>query len=231
MAMVLAVLEPSNKPSGLGSASTKDTRIISARELLNEQQFAIERLRELSAVSMPQFEAVYRPVLHNLASYVQRLPSAIDVMQSLFQYRLRMAEQALAQRRGFFFPPGAESECIASEADLWTYVVFCVVLLRQLTVELSHWQVTLHTPDKQWVWTPWMRGLNRTGAGTYEFQPSDTPLDTDWMPSLMLDLMPALGLHWLWSNTQVSTVWAHALNETVLPKMLVPVLSCLEFKT
>lgn len=212
--------------SAASGAPAPRVPIAPARALLDERRDALARLHALSGSSATQFEAVYQPLALALAGYVQRLPAAGDGRQTILAARLRRAEVVLARRRGVLLPPGAEPERVARQADLWTYALFGLALLRRLAREFAPWTVALWSAEGRplGVWRPQAapRGPARVaGAAAYSVRPNPDPPDADWTPLVVGALLPAAGLNWLWREPDVLRAWSRALVAE-LPAELAP---------
>ena len=212
--------------SAVSGAPAPRALIAPAQALLDEQRDALARLHALSGSSATQFEAVYQPLALALASYVQRLPVAGDGRQTILAARLRRAEVVLARRRGVLLPPGAEPGQVARQADLWTYALFSLALLRRLARDLAPWTVALWSAEGRplGVWRPPTapRGLARVaGAAAYSVRPSPDPPGADWTPLVAGALLPEAGLNWLWREPDVLRAWSRALSAE-LPAELAP---------
>jgi hypothetical protein len=198
--------------------------IAPARVLLAEQAGPLERVRALSACSAVQFEAVYAPLLSALADYVQRLPCARQPEQTILHARLRAAERALARRRGAILPPDAGSERVAREADLWTYAVFSLALLRRLAREFAPWSIVLWSAHDRPLgrWQPrsapcGLAGVK--GVAAYSLRPETGPPGADWTPLVAGALLPGAALNWLWREPGVMSVWQQALSSDLPPEI------------
>ncbi|MCB0121085.1 MAG: TraI domain-containing protein [Caldilineaceae bacterium] len=192
--------------------------------MLAEHEATITSLYERSDTSAAQFEAVYQPLIVRLAEWVQRLPSQNRTQPTLLAERLNSAQRALSRRRGVFLPPHAEPERIAHEADVWTYAVFSIALLRALGPTLAHWQVTLYSPQQHWRWLPWQVSLSASGAVYYHVKRRIPAYAHDTTPLLANRLVPPLAQNWLWDNPTVWAVWAKALSEPQVPAVLTALL-------
>lgn len=166
------------------------------------------------------FNALYEPLLNNLATHVQQLPDPNAPEHRLLDRRLRHAECALARRRGYFLPMGASPERMAREADVWTYAVFSAALIRRLDPDLGRIVLTLYTTDQRPLpvtrlgWT----GLQTVGACGYEvrdIQPSRTGFDATLLH--VACLMPRAGVAWLWREPTVLSAWLQACREPTPP--------------
>ena len=212
--------------SAARGAPAPQVPIAPARTLLAERRDALARLHALSGSSATQFEAVYQPLALALAGSVQRLPVAGDGRQTILAARLRRAEVVLARRRGVLLPPGAEPERVARQADLWTYALFSLALLRRLARDLAPWTVALWSAEGRplGVWRPPTapRGLARVaGVAAYSVRPSPDPPGADWTPLVAGALLPEAGLNWLWREPDVLRAWSRALSAE-LPAELAP---------
>ena len=212
--------------SAASGAPAPRALIAPAQALLDEQRDALVRLHALSGSSATQFEAVYQPLALALAGSVQRLPATGDGRQTILAARLRRAEIVLARRRGVLLPPGAEPERVARQADLWTYALFGLALLRRLAREFAPWTVALWSAEGRplGVWRPAAapRGPARVaGAAAYSVRPNPDPPGADWTPLVAGALLPAAGLNWLWREPDVLRAWSRALVAE-LPAELAP---------
>jgi len=188
---------------------------------------AIQALYAGSSSSATHFNAVYRPLLHAVAEYLQRLPDPEQPAIPLLEARVRTAAEGLRRRRGRLLPPGASAERIAEEADLWTYAVFSLALLRRLGPAVTAWRITLWSAQDQplGVWRLWdtPRGLARVPrAAAYQVQPAPHPPRADATPLLVGALMPPAGLHWLWRAPAVLDAWRAALQAPSWPALFQP---------
>lgn len=203
------------------------TAVATAAALLADHKATLAALYQLTGTSAAQFDALYRPLVERLAEWVQRLPSLIEPKQTLLSERLFSAERALSRRRGVFLPPGAEPERIAYEADVWTYAVFSIALLRALGPTLAHWQVTLYVPQQQWRWLPWQASMQEAGAQYYHVKRRNLANERDTTPLIAHHMVPALAQNWLWDNPTVWTTWTQALSTSQPPGVLAPLLDAL----
>jgi len=190
--------------------------IAPAGMLLAEQGESLARLHALSGHSTHQFEGVYTPLARALASYVQRLPAA-EGGPTLLAARLGQAERVLARRRGVLLPPGADPEQVAHEADVWTYALFSLALLRRLARAFAPWTIQLWSAAGQplGVWQPSTapRGLaTRAGVAAYSVHANPEPPRADWTPLVAGALLPPDGLNWLWREPDVQRAWSRALT-------------------
>ena len=201
-------------------------RIQSSEDVLEPLQDNISRLAERADATDAHFALYYQPLLQGLAALLQTVPTQ-DGFRTLLASRLQEAEAALQRRWAYLLPPGAEPERLAQEADLWTYAVFTLGLLRGLGLELSRLQVELFASQGQPLgdWKPWLGSMAEQGAAWYRVCPINPAGYFDWTPLLTARLIPHDGQRWLWSNRAVFAVWLEALAGPVCPATLAPILT------
>jgi hypothetical protein len=183
---------------------------------------SMARIARLSGASATQFAATYRPLLVKWATYLQRLPDVDAPGATLLERRLRWAEQVLARRQGVILPIGTEPERAAREADLWTFAVFSVALLRRLGTALAPLAVALWSAQHQAVgrWRPDLhpRGLASVeNAAAYSVFPNAASPCTEWALLAAGALLDNVARDWLWREPSVLAVWKQALVAPALP--------------
>lgn len=184
--------------------------------LLAEQADVLAHLAELVDATPQLFADVYQPALEKGAEFLQRLPCTDGPSQSLLASRLQLAVSALARRRAHLLPPGATVEQIARDADVWTYAVFSVTLLRGLSHAIDRVEVLLlqENDAHDAIWQPWLGGLGQSNARRFRVLAVTEPAGADWTPLLVPHLMPTAGLAWLWRRPALFATWAQALSIT-----------------
>jgi hypothetical protein len=137
----------------------------------------VQALQELTRVTPPHFDMLYRQALRNYAAYVQQLPASEAhphaCLGGLLDHGLEAAVFALKLRRAHLLPPGAPTEVIDAQADLWTYACFTAVLLHDIGKPAVDQVVTLFDEGGRELgsWDPWTRPMQahatrRDSSGT-----------------------------------------------------------------
>jgi hypothetical protein len=185
----------------------------------------LERVQTLSGVSDQQFAATYQPLLLAWATYLQHLPDPAGAGVTLLETRLRQAEIVLARRRGVILPMGGDPEQAARQADVWTYAVFSVALLRQIGAALAPLAVALWSSRGQALgrWGPELqpRGLAHVRrAAAYSIYPAPAGASQDWTLLMAGALLPDTARNWLWREPAVFDLWQQALVAPALPAPL-----------
>ena len=169
------------------------------------------------------FDQLYRPVLIALAAYIQVLPDPADPQTPWIATRLALARRVLSRRQGLLLPKGAAPEDSARQADLWTWVVVSLALVRGLG-SVVHVPVDLcdAQPAALGRWQPWAGGLAETGAVGYRLaspEAANTVATTDWTPLLVKRLLPPRAWTWLQREPELWLLWCTALRGPLPPPL------------
>lgn len=104
-------------------------------------------LQKLTGLGQAHFDALYRPVLHNVAEAVQLLPASETHHHSrpggLLLHTLEMAHTALKLRQGLKLPPGGRPEDIHAHKDRWTYALFIGAMLHDTGKAVANSRILL----------------------------------------------------------------------------------------
>jgi integrating conjugative element relaxase (TIGR03760 family) len=201
------------------SATSGRVPVCSPEELLAqpERLARLQAIEALTRVTPAHFEVLYRSALSNYAGYVQQLPASEAHhhagLGGLLDHGLEAAVFALKLRRGHLLPPGAPTELIDAQADLWSYACFTAVLLHDIGKPAVGQVVTLF--DKRGgelgPWDPWSGPMQ---AQTYEarfVRTRNYRMHQRAAPLLARLIVPPEGFRWLASEREVLAAWLAAI--------------------
>ncbi|MGH8468766.1 MAG: MobH family relaxase [Gammaproteobacteria bacterium] len=207
-------------PAPTSSATNGRVPVRSPAELLAhpERLARLQAIEALTRVTPAHFEVLYRSALSNYASYVQQLPASEAHHHSglggLLDHGLEAAVFALKLRRGHLLPPGAPTELIDAQADLWSYACFTAVLLHDIGKPAVDQVVTLF--DKRGgelgPWDPWSGPMQ---AQTYEarfVRNRNYQMHQRAAPLLARLIVPPQGFRWLASEREVLAAWLAVIS-------------------
>ncbi len=134
----------------------------------------------------------------------------------MLDHGLEVVAGALALRRGYLLPHGAEPERVARSQDLWTYAVFTAALLHDIGKPAVDQRVVLLDRRQRSLgaWDPW-RGPMDDRAAWYqvEFVRDRTRgLHERVGPLLAHFIVPEAGLSWLASDPEVLAAWVATVS-------------------
>ena len=116
----------------------------------------MEHIWQRTALSRPQFSALYRAPLERYAELVQLFPASESHHHAypggLLEHGLEIVAYALKLRQSHLLPVGAAAETQAHEAEAWTAAIAYAALLH----DLGKLAVDLHVEYADGsVWHPW----------------------------------------------------------------------------
>lgn len=192
----------------------------SAEALLGtaERQARLQAIEGLTRLTPAHFETLYQQALRNYAAYVQQLPASEAHhhagLGGLLDHGLEAAGIALKLRRAHLLPPGAPTEVIDGQADLWSYACFTAILLHDIGKPAVDQIVTLFDQHgrKLGPWDPWVGPMR---ADTYEarFVPNrNYRMHQHAAPLLARLIVPPQGVRWLTSEREVLAAWLAVMS-------------------
>ncbi len=183
-----------------------------------ERQMLVQAIEDLTRVTPAHFEALYRHALRNYAAYVQQLPASEAHhhagLGGLLDHGLEAAVFALKLRRGHLLPPGAPTEVIDGQADLWSYACFTAVLLHDIGKPAVDQNVDLFDKHGRALgpWDPWSGPMQ---AQTYEarfVRNRNFRMHQRAAPLLARLIVPPDGFRWLASEREVLAAWLAVIS-------------------
>ncbi len=178
-----------------------------------ERQSRLEAIEALTRVTPTHFETLYRQALLNYASCVQQLPASEAHhhagLGGLLDHGLETAVFSLKLRRGHLLPPGAATETIDAQADLWSYACFTAALLHDIGKPAVDQKVELFDRHGQAL-GPWDSWAGPMEAHAYEAQflrGRNYRMHQRAAPLLARFIVPSEGLRWLTSEREVLAAW------------------------
>ncbi len=183
-----------------------------------ERLARLQAIEAFTRVTPAHFEVLYRSALSNYAGYVQQLPASEAhhhaVLGGLLDHGLEAAVFALKLRRGHLLPPGAPTELIDAQADLWSYACFTAVLLHDIGKPAVDQVVTLFDKHGRALgpWDPWSGPMQ---AQTYEarfVRNRNYQMHQRAAPLLARLIVPPEGLRWLASEREVLAAWLAVIS-------------------
>lgn len=190
-------------------------RVQSAEQLLAppERQARVQAIEDLTRVTPTHFEALYRQALRNYASFVQQLPASEAHhhagLGGLLDHGLEAAVLALKLRRAHLLPPGAPTEVIDAQADLWSYACFIAILLHDIGKPAVDQKVELfdkHGRDLG-LWDAWSGPMQAYAYEARFVRNRNYRMHHRAAPLLARFIMPSEGLRWLASKCEVLGAW------------------------
>ncbi len=195
-------------------------RVESAEQLLAppERLKRVQALEELARLTPAHFEVLFRQALRNYASYVQQLPASEAHHHAgiggLLDHGLEAAVLALKLRRAHLLPPGAATETIDAQADLWSYACFTAVLLHDIGKPAVDQKVELF--DKHYSslgsWDPWAGPMQADAYEARFVRNRNYRLHQRAAPLLARFIVPVEGLRWLTAEREVLTAWLSVIS-------------------
>lgn len=180
-------------------------------------------LRQIDRLlSMPRshLESLFHATISSYARFVQQLPASEAHHHAgsggMLDHGLEVVANALALRRGYLLPPGAEPERLARSQDLWTYAVFTAALLHDIGKVAVDQRLFLFDTRKRplGIWDPWQGPMDRPIAWyRVEFVRGRTHgLHERVAPLLARFIVPATGISWLTSDREVLAAWVATIS-------------------
>ncbi len=127
-------------------------------ELLLRCRAKVSRIEELAGTTPAHFERYYLDTLHRFARYVQQRPASQASHSrpgGMLDLGLDTAAAALKIRQAYLLPPGAVPEEAVLKRDIWTFAVFTLALLHDLSQPAMEQTVTLFNDTATAEWNPW----------------------------------------------------------------------------
>ena len=192
----------------------------SAEALLGtaERQARLQAIEDLTRVTPTHFETFYQQALRNYAAYVQQLPASEAHhhagLGGLLDHGLEAAVFALKLRRGHLLPPGAPTEIIDAQADLWSYACFTAVLLHDIGKPAVDQKVDLFDKHGRALgpWDPWSGPMHADAYEARFVRNRDYRMHQRAAPLLARFIVPPEGFRWLTSEREVLAAWLAVIS-------------------
>jgi conjugal transfer pilus assembly protein TraI len=192
------------------------------RELLAQgiRPGLLRQIDQLLSVPRSHLQLLIHATILNYGRFVQQLPASEAHHHAgaggMLDHGLEVVTNALALRRGYLLPQGAEPERLARTQDLWTYAVFTAALLHDVGKVVVDQRVLLFNKRKRPVgtWDPWHGPMDQvTTWYCVEFvRDRRHGLHERVAPLLARFVVPAPGLSWLASDREVLTAWVATIS-------------------
>ena len=180
----------------------------------------IQAIEDLTRVTSAHFETLYRQALRNYAAYVQQLPASEAHHHAgiggLLDHGLEAAVYALKLRRAHLLPPGAPTEVIDAQADLWSYACFTAVLLHDIGKPAVDQVVTLFDERGRELgpWDPWCGPMQAYAYEARFVRKRDYRLHQRAALLLARFVVPPEGFRWLTLERAVLAAWLSVVSGT-----------------
>ena len=195
---------------------------LTAKQLLAEgtRPGLLRQIDRLLSVPRSHLEPLFHATILNYARFVQQLPASEAHHHAgaggMLDHGLEVLTNALALRRGYLLPQGAEPERLARTQDLWTYAVFTAALLHDVGKVAVDQRVLLFNKRRHplGTWDPW-RGPMDQAAAWYQVEfvrDRRHGLHERVAPLLAGFIVPVTGLSWLASDRDVLAAWAATIG-------------------
>lgn len=180
----------------------------------------LRQIDRLLSVPRSHLESLFHTTILSYARFVQQLPASEAHHHAgaggMLDHGLEAVTNALALRRGYLLPQGAEPECLARSQDLWTYAVFTAALLHDIGKAAVDQRVLLFDARKRSLgtWDPWQGPMDqRVTWYRVEFVRGRThALHERVAPLLTRFIVPPMGLSWLASDREVLAAWVATIS-------------------
>ena len=196
--------------------------LLPAKELLarSRRPGLLRQIDRLLSVPRSHLESLFHTTILSYARFVQQLPGSEAHHHAgpggMLDHGLEVVTNALALRRGYLLPQGAEPERLARSQDLWTYAVFTAALLHDIGKAAVDQRVLLFDARKRplGIWDPWQGPVDQRIAWyRVEFVRGRTHgLHERVAPLLARFIVPVTGLSWLASNREVLAAWVATIS-------------------
>ncbi len=195
-------------------------RVEPAEQLLArpERVGRLQAIEDLTRVTPAHFEALYRRALLNYAAYVQQLPASEAHhhagLGGLLDHGLEAAGIALKLRRAHLLPPGAPTEIIDAQADLWSYACFTATLLHDVGKPAVDQLVTLFDEHGREVgpWDAWAGPMQAYAYDARFVSNRNYRMHQRAAPLLARFIVPPEGFRWLTSEREVLAAWLAVIS-------------------
>lgn len=196
--------------------------LLPAKELLARasRPGLLRQIDRLLSVPRSHLESLFHTTILSYARFVQQLPGSEAHHHAgpggMLDHGLEVVTNALALRRGYLLPQGAEPERLARSQDLWTYAVFTAALLHDIGKTAVDQRILLFDARKRplGTWDPWQGPMGQQATWyRVEFVRGRTyGLHERVAPLLARFIVPAMGLSWLASDREVLTAWVATIS-------------------
>ena len=183
-----------------------------------ERQMLVQAIEDLTRVTPAHFEALYRQALRNYAAYVQQLPASEAHhhagLGGLLNHGLEAAVFVLKLRRAHLLPPGAPTELIDAQADLWSYACFTAGLLHDIGKPAMDQKVELFDKHGRALgpWDPWSGSMQADAYEARFVRNRNYRMHQRAAPLLARLIVPPDGFHWLASEREVLAAWLAVIS-------------------
>lgn len=196
--------------------------LLPAKELLSRSHRPglLRQIDRLLSVPRSHLESLFHTTILSYARFVQQLPASEAHHHAgaggMLDHGLEAVTNALALRRGYLLPQGAEPERLAHSQDLWTYAVFTAALLHDIGKAAVDQRILLFDARKRplGTWDPWQGPMDqRVIWYRVEFVRGRTHgLHERVAPLLARFIVPVMGLSWLASDREVLAAWVATIS-------------------
>lgn len=196
--------------------------LLTAKQLLTEgaRPSLLRQIDRLLSVPCSHLEPLFHTTIQNYARFVQQLPASEAHHHAgaggILDHGLEVLTNALALRRGYLLPQGAEPERLARTQDLWTYAVFTAALLHDIGKVAVDQRILLFNKRKRplGTWDPWHGPMDQ-GAAWYSVEfvrDRRHGLHERVAPLFARFIVPAAGLSWLAADREVLAAWVATIG-------------------
>ncbi len=189
--------------------------------LLVSEAPLIKELSQLTGMSSNHWDALYLPLLHAYASFVQRLPASEAhhhaYQGGLLKHSLETAIYALRQSRSNFGSSTTAVEDTARKEHCVKYAIVTAALLHDIAKPVTDQTIELFDAKGQstGAWNPWQGSMQTTPSVWYLSRyKAQRKYTTHQAANLLVarSIIPEQGLAWLSDNADIFQDWLAAFT-------------------
>jgi integrating conjugative element relaxase (TIGR03760 family) len=190
-----------------------------ASALLKPYSTIITNIQHLVGVPEKHFDALYRVLFNQYATFVQQLPASEAHHHAhaggMLQHGLEVTLNALKSRSGMMLPPDSSAEVVVAKQDVWTYGITTASLLHDIGKPVVDQDVMLFDNEQKekGLWSPFAGSMPETTA-YYQLRYKNNRkhgLHERITPFVAQHIIPPMGFAWITSDIDLLNQWSAAL--------------------
>jgi hypothetical protein len=191
------------------------------RDIFKNKKLSLLEKNISNHISAPRkiYETIYLSMMHRLAEFCQAMPFSVNQYQESFgllERQLEIGLNVLKLRRERFFPKNADTEAITAEEAQWTFALFSVAILTQISQIETDREVKLFYANNEDIgpWSPLSGCLYEENVYYKATFTNDKVKNSDsFMAAICGRIIPAIAFRWLSQNTYLFSIWWKSLQQ------------------